>query len=233
MELIADISATAPPPPESKASPPTVIGARAAPPGATILQAKPGSGPVVKVESAVSSLPSIESILDKYLEASGGKAAFDKITSRVSTGAVEITALNVTGTVELSEQAPGKSSLQIHAPGLGIIQSTFDGSRAWLQDPLQGFISFTGIGLEAAKAGAIFNKQVSLKELYPEAVLVGKEKLGGQDTMFCAWGSKNGTSTLPAGCFCAGGIPTSRIIVKLTASSCPSKCAMIFSPELA
>jgi hypothetical protein len=182
MELIADVSATAPPHSESKASPPTVRGAPAAPSGVTILQAKPGSGPVVKLETAVSSLPSVASILDKYLEASGGKAAFEKITSRVSTGTVEITALSVTGTAELSEQAPGKSSLQIHAPGLGIIQSTFDGSRAWLQDPLQGFISLTGVGLEVAKAGAIFNKQVRLKELYPNAVLIGKEKLGGKDT---------------------------------------------------
>jgi len=116
------------------------------------------------------------------MEASGGKEAFEKITSRVSTGTVEITALGVTGNAEINEQAPNRSSIIIDAPGLGMVQSTFDGSSAWLQDPLQGFIRFTGVGLELAKVGAVFNKQTKLKELYPSATLVGKEKVGGRDT---------------------------------------------------
>jgi hypothetical protein len=187
MDIIADVSETSPPSDVAKASPPTMVAATVAPPpplrGVTILRAAPGSGPVVKLEPPTpSGLPSVESIFDKYLEASGGKVAFEKITSRVSTGSVEITALAITGTAELNEQAPGRSSLKIEAPGLGIIQSTFDGNDAWLQDPLQGFIRFTGLGLEVARAGAIFDKQTKLKELYPNAVLLGKEKLGGKDS---------------------------------------------------
>jgi hypothetical protein len=62
------------------------------------------------------------------------------------------------------------------------MQRTFDGSRAWLQDPLQGFIRFTGLGLEMARAGAVFNKQTKLKEIYPSALLLGKEKVGGKES---------------------------------------------------
>jgi len=54
-------------------------------------------------------------------------------------------------------------------------------SRAWLQDPLQGFIRFTGLGLEIARDGAVFNKQAKLKQLYPSAILIGKEKVGGKE----------------------------------------------------
>ena len=129
----------------------------------------------------IAGLPSVDSIFEKYLEASGGKSAFEKLTSRVSTGTVEITALGLTGTAELDEQAPNKSSLIIDAPGLGVMQRTFDGSRAWLQDPLQGFIRFTGLGLEIVKVGAVFNKETKLKELYPSPMLIGKEKVGGKD----------------------------------------------------
>ena len=134
------------------------------------------------------SSPSVDSIFDRYIEASGGRDAFEKITSRVSTGTVEITALGITGTAELDEQAPGRSSLIIDAPGLGIMQKTFDGSRAWLQDPLQGFIRFTGLGLEVAKVGAVFNKQTKLKEIYPHAALIGKEKLGGRESYVVSMG---------------------------------------------
>ncbi len=175
VELIADVSELVPPPPVAKALPPKVI-VTIAPPAAA------KGGTVAKVDSAnTSALPSVDSIFEKYLESSGGRAAFEKLASRVSTGTVEITALGITGTAELSEQAPGRSNMQIDAPGLGILQSTFDGSRAWLQDPLQGFIRFTGLGLDLAKAAAVFNKQTKLKELYPNAVLVGKEKLNGKD----------------------------------------------------
>jgi hypothetical protein len=69
----------------------------------------------------------------------------------------------------------------MNIPGLGVMQRTFDGSRAWLQDPVQGIIRFTGIGLELIKEGAIFNQPAKLKEMFPSAVLLGKEKLGTKD----------------------------------------------------
>lgn len=128
----------------------------------------------------VPGMPSVDSILEKYLEASGGRSAFEKLTSRVSTGTVEITALDITGTAEIDEQSPDRSSMIIAAPGLGLMQRTFDGKRAWLQDPLQGFIRFTGLGLEIAKEAAIFNKQTKLKQLYPAAVVLGQEKVGSK-----------------------------------------------------
>ncbi|MGH9928480.1 MAG: hypothetical protein ACREA9_04525, partial [Pyrinomonadaceae bacterium] len=46
---------------------------------------------------------------------------------------------------------------------------------------LQGLIRFTGLALEIVKDGAVFNKPARLKELYPEPVLMGKEKLDGKD----------------------------------------------------
>lgn len=181
-ELIAnidDVSSTSPPPPVPR---PTL------PRGARVViddSPSPSSRTAVTIMEdppAPKGMPSVDSILEKYIAASGGKGAFEKITSRVSTGTVEMTALDMKGTAEFDEQSPNMSTLLIDAPGLGVMQRTFDGSRAWLQDPLQGFIRFTGLGLELAKAGAVFNKQTKLKELYPSAVLIGKEKLAGKDT---------------------------------------------------
>jgi carboxyl-terminal processing protease len=194
--LIADASSISPPARGDGSPAPSVSvvmeAPEFAPPVAPSPAPSPGpaNGPVIVgpipiappvPSEATAGMPSVESILEKYIEASGGKGAFEKLTSRVSTGTVEITALGVTGTVELDEQAPNKSSQIIDAPGLGVMQRTFDGSRAWLQDPLQGFIRFTGLGLEMAKTGAAFNKQARLKELYPAPVLIGKEKVAGKD----------------------------------------------------
>lgn len=174
----------------------------------------------------------MDSIFEKYLEASGGKSAFEKLTSRVSTGTVEITALGLTGTAELDEQAPNKSSLIIDAPGLGVMQRTFDGSRAWLQDPLQGFIRFTGSGLEMVKADSVFNKQTKLKELYPAPLLIGKEKVGGKDAYVVQMGWEKWFLMWTADCYCAKATPTTTTTARWTASSCPSGRAKMRSREL-
>ena len=126
-------------------------------------------------------MPSADSILEKYMEASGGRKAFDKLTNRVSKGTIELTALAVSGTVEFYEERPDRASTLINAPGLGIMQRTFDGTRGWMHDPLHGYINFTGLGLQIVKQAAVFNKQTRLKELYPAAELVRKEKVDSAD----------------------------------------------------
>ena len=200
-ELVAeveDVSSTSPPPRRASGTvsvriandpPPTVRSTKDAPRSPPVVISElqptppPGRGVVTIMDppAAPTGMPSVDSILEKYVAASGGKSAFEKITSRVSKGTVEMTALDMRGTAEFDEQSPNLSSLLIDAPGLGVMQRTFDGSRAWLQDPLQGFIRLSGAGLELAKAGAVFNQQTKLRELYPAAVLVGKEKLAGKD----------------------------------------------------
>jgi hypothetical protein len=155
------------------------------PPVSVVISENPPPAPKVETTTekatTVAALPSVSTILEKYLEASGGRSALDKVTSRVSTGTVEMTSLGITGTVEIDEQSPNKSSVIINGRGLGVMQRTFDGSRGWLQDPLQGIIRFSGVVLEMERDGAVFNKAASLKELYPAPVLIGKEKLAGKD----------------------------------------------------
>lgn len=188
-ELIADVSSiSAPPRPVPTVVPQVRVAIGPPPPvrGEISGDPPPSAPPTNKSvnvadSTGVASMPSVASILDKYLEASGGRNALEKITNRVATGTVEMTSLGVTGTVEFVEQSPNQSSVIINAPGLGIMQRTFDGTRAWLQDPVQGIIRFTGLGLEIIKEGAIFNKPAKLKELFPSAVLIGKEKLRGKD----------------------------------------------------
>ncbi len=186
--VIEDVHVTSPPP----VSVPTAPSVRIVkdPPSAVapaIVTISPAPAPPAKesmtvVKSAeIPGAPSVDSILEKYIEASGGRNAFGKLTSRVSKGTVEVTALGFTGILELDEQAPNRSSLLINAYGFGVMQQTFDGSRAWLQDPLQGLIRFTGPGLEVARYEAVFNRQTKLKELYPGAVLIGKEKIGEKE----------------------------------------------------
>jgi carboxyl-terminal processing protease len=169
-QIIADVATNAPAsPPEKK----TIVQI-AEPPPAPAPEKLSLSGPPL-IDGPEPS--TVTSILEHAVAASGGKSAFDKLKNRVSTGTVELTALGMTATFEMLERQPNSSSLIVEAPGLGTMQKTFDGKRAWLQDPLQGFISLGGIAQEIARENAIFNRQGRLNELYSHAVLIGKETI--------------------------------------------------------
>src|ERR1700693_4945034 len=50
--------------------------------------------------------PSADQILDKYVAAIGGEAAWHKLNSRIAKGTIEIPAMSLSGTVESHEKAP-------------------------------------------------------------------------------------------------------------------------------
>jgi len=126
-------------------------------------------------------LPTVDQILDKYIQAIGGKAAIEKQTSRVSKGSFEIPAVGATGTAEIFEKAPNKSVAIINIPGFGAFQEGFDGKIAWANDPQGGLREKAGAELGSAKLDAEFYKPTKLKQLYPKMVVKGKDKVGEKD----------------------------------------------------
>lgn len=126
-------------------------------------------------------LPSVDQILDKYVQAIGGKAAIEKQTSRASKGSFDIPALGASGTAEIFEKAPNKTVAIINIPGFGVVQEGFDGKMAWAQDPQSGLREKAGAELGAAKLDSEFHKPIKIKQLYPKIVVKGKDKVGDKD----------------------------------------------------
>jgi hypothetical protein len=54
-------------------------------------------------------LPTVDQVLEKYLAAMGGQAAFDKITSRTAKATIEIPDMGITGAMTMMEKAPNKA----------------------------------------------------------------------------------------------------------------------------
>jgi len=123
----------------------------------------------------------VDQVLERYVQACGGKEALEKVTSRISRGTVEIPAAGVRGTFESYAQAPNKVAVVIELPGLGTIQEGFDGAVAWVKDPFTGVREKSGRELSATRLDADFYKPLRLKELYPKIALKGKEKVDGSE----------------------------------------------------
>jgi hypothetical protein len=126
-------------------------------------------------------LPSVDQILNRYVQALGGKAAIEKLTSMALTGTVEAQSAGLKGKAELIAHVPNKYLLKIDIDGLGAFTQAFDGSAGWAQDPINGIRDISGLELAQLKREADLHREVHLKETYTKLVVKGKEKVGTND----------------------------------------------------
>jgi photosynthetic reaction center cytochrome c subunit len=84
--------------------------------------------------------PSVDQVLNKYMQALGGAANVGRITSFVATGkSTGYKGFGGGGVVELSVQAPDKRATHIsfpEYPDRGVSVRTFDGRTGWIATPL-------------------------------------------------------------------------------------------------
>src|SRR4051794_41244932 len=80
---------------------------------------------------AADELPKAETILDKFVEATGGKAAYAKVHSDISTGTMTFVAMGLTGNLVSYSQAPDKRVIEITFEGIGKVTEGTNGEIAW------------------------------------------------------------------------------------------------------
>jgi outer membrane lipoprotein-sorting protein len=124
--------------------------------------------------------PSVDQILDKYVQAIGGKEAVQKITSRVSKGAFEMEQMGGDATTEIYEKAPNKM-YSVTSSSMGEFKRGFNGTVGWSNNPMQGLVELSGPQLADMKRSSDFYRAIKLKELYPKRTLKGKEAVNGHD----------------------------------------------------
>ncbi|HST20102.1 MAG TPA: hypothetical protein VLR90_03235 [Blastocatellia bacterium] len=130
---------------------------------------------------ATDALPTVDQINEKYVQAIGGKAAIEKLKSRTLKGTIDIPAMGIKGTTESYAKAPNKSANRSSIDGIGDFMQGYDGTTAWEQNPMAGFRVLGGAELALVKRDAEFYGDLKFKELYPKAVVKGRQKLGDRD----------------------------------------------------
>jgi hypothetical protein len=127
-------------------------------------------------------LPSAEQLLDKFIQALGGKPALEKLSSRVEKGTFELPAFGITAPIEIYSKAPNKSAFVIDIPGIGMVRQAFDGAVGWAEDPQSGLRDLTGNELSAAKRDAVFHLNLKIKEYYPKLAVSSRQKVNDRET---------------------------------------------------
>jgi hypothetical protein len=98
--------------------------------------------------------PSGTELYDRYIEATGGKAAMQKATSRHVWGRFEVPAQGMGGPIEILTAAPMKMLTKIEIPGMGSTTSGLNGETGWVLNPAMGPMLLDGIALDQMKQQA-------------------------------------------------------------------------------
>jgi hypothetical protein len=125
--------------------------------------------------------PSVDKILDHYVEAVGGRAAWEKLTSRVSMGTIAVTSANLNGTVVIHEKAPNKILTIIVVSGSAFRQG-FDGTHGWAENPQSGLREQSDGELAESKRQADFYSPLDVKQHYTKLSFTGSERVNQHDT---------------------------------------------------
>jgi hypothetical protein len=123
-------------------------------------------------------LPSGVSLLDRYVEVSGGKAAYDRLRTRVVKGTMTVAGLK--GTVTRYQARPAKLYTEVVLEKVGPIEEGVSDGVAWSRDRTTGVRVKTGMDRAVALREAIFNGEAEWRKLYPKAETVGQEEVDGK-----------------------------------------------------
>jgi outer membrane lipoprotein-sorting protein len=126
-------------------------------------------------------LPKAETILDKYIEVTGGKAAYQKLHSQMESGTFELPAMGVKGTLTSYRAEPDLAYTEIVLEGIGKMQVGSDGKVAWTNNPMQGPHIQEGAERAQAMQTERFNGELHWREIYKTAETTGIEAVDGKD----------------------------------------------------
>jgi hypothetical protein len=126
-------------------------------------------------------LPKAETILDKFVEVTGGKAAYQKLHSQMESGTFEIAAAGIKGAVTSYRAEPDLVYTEIVLEGIGKITDGSDGKVAWSNSAMQGPHVKEGAERAQAMHAARFNGELHWRETYKTAETTGVEAVDGKD----------------------------------------------------
>lgn len=133
------------------------------------------------VAQAPPGLPNGREVVNRFVEAIGGAGPLQKYRSQRAVGTFEVPGPGITGQIEVLSAVPNLMRQRLIVPGLGTIESGYDGRVGWLDDPTIGPIVLDGKALEQMKVDADFYAALHRENLYRTIETVERLTFEGTD----------------------------------------------------
>ena len=126
-------------------------------------------------------LPSVETVYNHFIAATGGKAAYAARHSLVEHATIDFAKQGLMGSLTIYESAPDHYLGLTELPGIGKIATGSNGEVAWENTALQGPRIKQGVERADALREGAFNAPLYWQKLYPKAETTGSETVEGHD----------------------------------------------------
>lgn len=152
-----------------------VIALAAAPASAQVQATAP-----VQPDKSAEALPPAQSIIDRHIEAVGGREAVKSHNSVNIKGSISIPANGMTGSIEVFAARPNKTLATTMLAGIGEVKEGFDGKVAWSISPMTGAMLSTGDELAQKALDADFDGSLGIASKYDAIKTVEKTTFEGR-----------------------------------------------------
>lgn len=125
-------------------------------------------------------LPKAEAVLERFIEVTGGKAAYEKLKNRVTTGTIEVPAANIKGAMKVYHQAPDLMFVEQDMAGMGKSMEGYDGKDAWEYSAMMGARLKEGSEKAMSKRAAVFNSELNWRKVYKTCETAAVEDVDGK-----------------------------------------------------
>ncbi len=124
-------------------------------------------------------VPSVDSIVEKAIQATGGRSRLEAIENAKISYSVLIPQQGIKGTLVVHHNAPNQMMAHQEFPGLAIVNQGYDGTIGWATDNLMGPRLLEGVELETTRRDADLYWLVDFAKYYPEATVTGRTEFAG------------------------------------------------------
>jgi hypothetical protein len=138
-----------------------------------------GTGPA-SAQAPEAPLPTGDAVLAKYVEATGGAAAYDAVKNRVTQARMEILGAGVVLNLTLYAAAPANIYTVAESEATGRIESGVADGVAWENSAMRGAIVKDGLERDDALRDAIFDRIAHWKEHLKSADCTGVTDVNGK-----------------------------------------------------
>jgi hypothetical protein len=125
-------------------------------------------------------LPTARAVIDRHIQAIGGRAAIMARTSTHATGTVSIPSAGMKGSVEVFAAKPDKSLLRITLGDIGAIEEAYNGTIGWSISPMTGPALSQGKELDQRRFDSDFLADLHLDTRFESMTTVEKTEFEGR-----------------------------------------------------
>jgi hypothetical protein len=142
--------------------------------------------------AAAQQLPPASQIVEKYVQAIGGRATAERFATRHVVAEMSMPAMGMTMQMETWTARPNRQLTKMEMSGMSIT-SGYDGTVAWMNSPMSGPKILDGAELKQTMDNANFDINVDFAKVFPTMETVGERTVAGRPCWNVRMVSANGT----------------------------------------